>query len=166
MFPSLAGEQTIYDYAQSANYPIGRIIDLADKATSRDVRMLDELATALEAPHPVIRYWGAVGITVLKDQSAHLTSKLLAALEDPYFDVRVAAAEALGYHDQSKAATNALGGVLRTGSPYEQLAALNTLDFMRLAGHVSLPRVQQMTSEIKLAEPADRIRKYFSTLEQ
>jgi arylsulfatase A-like enzyme len=164
MFAPLAGERTIYDYAQSSAYPMERIIDLADKATSRDEAFLDDLAEGLDDQHPVMRYWAATGCLVLKGKSAPLARKLLAALDDSSLDVRVAAAEALGYHDQTEAALTALAGVLKQGSPYERLSALNSLDFMRQAGQVSLDRALELTSDLKLPGPADRIPKYFLSL--
>src|SRR5690606_30656080 len=36
MYEHLAGEQTIYEYAQSEAYPIERIVEIADQATGRD----------------------------------------------------------------------------------------------------------------------------------
>ena len=97
MFERLAGDKTIYDYAQSDAYPIERIVTLADKASSRDPAVLPDLTAAMDDPHPVIRYWGAVGCLVLQDQAAGAKAKLTALLKDDWGDVRVAAAEALGY---------------------------------------------------------------------
>ena len=95
MFGRLAGEKTIYEYAQSGAYPIDRIVALADKASSRDVAALAELAAAMDDPHPIIRYWGAVGCLVLQDRAAPAKAKLLALLGDNWGDIRIVAAEAL-----------------------------------------------------------------------
>jgi len=91
--------------------------------------------------------------------------RLLAALDDDWADVRVAAAEALGYLGETDAALETLGGVLKDGNPYETLAALNTLDFMRQAGHVSLARAQAMVKDLDFGEPARRIPNYLLGLE-
>ncbi|MDO8543018.1 MAG: hypothetical protein Q7S40_21445 [Opitutaceae bacterium] len=40
------------------------------------------------------------------------------------------------------------------------LAALNTLEYMWRAGHVSLERAQGIVRDLKLAEPADRIPRF------
>jgi arylsulfatase A-like enzyme len=160
MFGRLAGDKTIYDYAQSEAYPIERIIDLADQATSRDPKALPDLLAALDDEHPVIRYWGATGCVVLKQQAAPAKEKLLARLKDDFADVRISASEALGYLGQSDAALDTLAVVLKTGNQYEVLAALNALDFMHAAGNVSLDRVQAMLKGKEFPEPSSRIAEY------
>ena len=164
MFDRLAGGKTIYDYAQSADYPIERVVDLADQAASRDPGVLGVLRTAMADRHPVIRYWGAVGCLVLQEKAAPAKAELLALLRDDWADVRVAAAEALGYHGESEAALTALAGVVKSKQLYEALAALNSLEYMWKAGHVPLARVQAIVRELKLGEPADRIPRYLLSL--
>lgn len=160
MFEQLAGDQTIYDYAQSEAYPIRRIVDLADAATSRDPQALPELIRALDDPHPIVRYWGAVGCLVLQEQAAPAKERLKALLQDDWADVRVAAAEALGYLDETEAALATLADVIQSGNRYEVLAALNTLEFLWRAGHVSLPHAQALIKNLRLEEPANRIPNY------
>lgn len=160
MFERLAAGKTIYDYAQSSAYPIERIVDLADKAASRDVRFLGEMRSAMEDPHPVIRYWGALGCVVLQEKSAPAKARLLALLRDEWTDIRIVAAEALGYHGEAEAAVKALSEIVTSKQQYETLAALNTLEYMWKAGHVPLTRVQNIVRDLKLEEPADRIPRY------
>jgi arylsulfatase A-like enzyme len=165
MFARLAADQTIYDYAQSAAYSIERIVDLADKACSRDADVLDDLIAALDDPHPVIRYWGAVGCVVLGDKAAPAVSKLKAALQDDWADVRVAAAEGLGQLGETEASLAALSEVVRSEELYESLAALNALDFLWQAGRLPLPRAQAAVRDLELSEPADRIPAYLLSRE-
>jgi arylsulfatase A-like enzyme len=165
MFSRLAADKTIYVYAQSDAYPIERIIDLADKATSRDSKHLPDLVAALDDGHPVIRYWGATGCLILQDKAAPAKSKLLAELNDDWASNRIVAAEALGYLGESDAAVAALEDVLAADDHYASLEALNTLDFMRQAGHVTLARAQSIVKDLKLSEPADRIPTYLLGLE-
>jgi HEAT repeat protein len=160
MFDRLAGDKTIYDYAQSAAYPIERVVDVADKAASRDPRFLGDLRKAMDDPHPVIRYWGALGCVILQDKSAPAKTKLGALLRDEWADVRIVAAEALGYHGEAEAALAALAPIVRSKQQYEVLAALNTLEYMWKAGHVRLARLQGIVRDLELAEPADRIPRY------
>lgn len=160
MFEKLAGDKTIYDYAQSDAYPLERIIDLADLATSRDAAALPELTKALDDPHPVVRYWAVTGCLVLQDKAAPAKAKLEAMLKDEWNDVRIVAAEALGYLGDKEAAIATVANVIKEGGKYESLAAENTLDFMWKAGHVSLARAQDIVRGLKLKEPADRIPKY------
>ncbi len=166
MFDRLAGDKTLYEYAQSEAYPIERIVDLADLATEADPENLPTLIAALRDRHPVIRYWGATGCLILTEQSGSAKEALLAALDDPARDVAVVAAEALGFLAETGPALQALQRVLESGNPYEVLAALNAVDAMRQAGHVSLARAQAMVKDLKLAEPADRIARYLLTLQE
>jgi hypothetical protein len=160
MFARLAGDKTIYEYTRSPAYPIERIVDLADQACSRDASHLPALEAALDDAHPVIRYWGAVGCLVLQGQGAPLQDKLRSRLNDDWADVRVAAAEAMGYLGDVEQALAALTGVIRDGEPYEKLAALNALDFMWKAGQVPLTRAQEMVGGMQFSEPVDRIPRY------
>lgn len=163
MFARLAGDGTIYDYAQSDAYPIERIIEVADKATSRDAEFLPDLVAALDDPHPVVRYWGAVGCLVLQDRAAPAKGPLTKRLQDDWADVRIAAAEALGYLGESDAPLATLEQVIKGDEAYAVLAALNALEFMWKAGHVPLAHVQAVVKDLDLGEPAGRIPKYLLT---
>jgi arylsulfatase A-like enzyme len=160
MFDLLRGAGTIYDYAQSAAYPIERIVDLADRAAAGDPDGISDLQAASQDPHPVIRYWSAVGALILKERAAPMKPRLLALLRDEFADVRVVAAEALGCLGESDRARDALTDVLKHGRPYEVLAALNTLESMWRAGQVPLDRVHALVRDLKLSEPADRIQRF------
>ena len=140
MFSRLAGEKTIYEYAQSEAYPIERLVDLADKASSRDPAVLADLTAAMDDPHPIIRYWGAVGCLVLQDRAAPAKEKLTKLLADDWGDIRVAAAAALSYLGEAESALGALASALDSQEEYEVLAALNALDFIG-GGQRDLERV-------------------------
>lgn len=165
MVARLAGEGTIYEYAQSDAYPIKRIAELADKATSRDAAELPELVAAMDDPNPVIRYWGALGCLVLQGQAALAKEALEARLQDDWADVRIVAAESLSHLGESEAALAALGEVLESGGTYEVLAALNALDGIRKAGYLSLARAQATVRDLHLDEPAGRIPDYLRSIE-
>jgi N-sulfoglucosamine sulfohydrolase len=160
MCERLAAGGTVYQYTHSAAYPLERILDLADLASSRDVRSVPRLAAALSDEHPVIRYWGAVGCLVLQDRAAAAKDALLAATADDWPDVAVTAAEALGYLGEANKSAEIIDNALKTGTHYDQLAALNSLDFLVQAGHVPLERAQAMVRDLQLSEPADRIPRY------
>lgn len=160
MFAKLAGDKTIYDYAQSSDYPIEAIIELADAATMANEATLPMLRDKLASPHPVLRYWAATGCLILKERSAPAKGELIAALADPAMDVRVVAAEALGYLGEADKGVTALEEVIRGGNGYERLAALNALDYMTGAGHVPLEKAQTVVNGLKLGEPADRVQKF------
>lgn len=160
MYDRLAAGKTVYEYAQSGDYPIERVVDLADRATSRDPAALPDLLAALDDPHPVIRYWGAVGCLVLQQKAMPAKAKLLALLKDDWTDVRVAAAEALGYLGETDAALAALSAVVESRDEYEQLAALNALDFMQAARNAPPDRVLAVLRGRKFAATPTRISEY------
>lgn len=164
MLQPLAGGRTIYEYAQSAAYPIERIVALADQATARDPAALPALIQALDDPHPVIRYWGATGCLVLQERAAPAKTKLKTLLDDRWADVRVVAAEALGDLGEREAAMAAVSAVVASNNRYEALAGLNTLEFMWRAGHAPLERVRAIVRDLKLEEPADRIPRFLLSM--
>jgi arylsulfatase A-like enzyme len=164
MFVKLAGEQTIYDYAQSDAYPLERILDVADKASDRDAAHLPAFLAALDDPHPILRYWAATGCLILQEKAAPAKGKLRERLKDEWADVRVVAAEALGHLGESQAAVKTIQAVLTSDNLYEALAAQNSLDYLRQAGRVPLAEAQDLVRGLKFSEPGDRIPKYLLQL--
>jgi hypothetical protein len=148
MFDRLAGDTTIFDYARSEAYPLPRILDLAERATSRDAGELPSLLAALDDPHPVIRYWAATGCLVLGPKAAGAKSGLLERLTDDWPDVRLIAAEALAGLGEIGRAVPVVAASVKSEDAYECLAALNTLDFLRGAGHVPLADVQTLAQGV------------------
>ena len=93
-------------------------------------------------------------------QEVDLVLPLRALLNDEWPDVRVVAAEALAHLGEQEAAAAAIAAVIKASNLREALAAQNALDFMRLAGHVTLAQAQDMVRGLKFSEPADRIPAY------
>jgi len=160
MFSRLAGDKTIYDYAQSQAYPLERILDLADKASDRNAANLPAFLTALDDPHPVVRYWAATGCLILADKAGAAKAKLRARLDDEWLDVRVVAAEAIAHLGERTAAAKVIGEIIKAGNAHESLAAQNALDFMWQAGNVTLAQAQSLVRDLKFTEPGDRIPRY------
>ena len=164
MFKRLAGDGTLYDYAQSKAYPIKTILRTANAAASRDANVLDKLITASDDRHPVVRYWAATGCLILQDKAADTKDKLKNLLEDEFPDIRVVAAEALGYLGEADLAFETLESVIKGNEEYEILAALNALDFMYQAGHVSIDRILALIEGITFEATANRIAEYFKSI--
>lgn len=165
MVEQLIGEQTVYDYAQSDAYPVERVIEIADQATSRDVAVLDALLFAMNDSHPVIRYWGATGCLILKRQAASAKTQLMKLLADDFNDVRVVAAEAVAHQGEADAALAALRQVLSDGNSYEALAAQNAIEYLWRDGVISLDQAQELiVVERTWSEPNNRIPNYLKRL--
>jgi len=160
MFLKLAGEKTIYDYAQSDAYPLARILDFADNASDRNAAHLPAFVEALNDPHPVIRYWAATGCLLLADKAAPAKAGLSARLSDDYADVRVVAAEAIAHLGEAGSAVKVLGEVLASGNSFEILAAQNALEYVWQAGYIPLSAAQKLLRERPFTEPTQRIPEY------
>ncbi len=165
MHARLAGEDTIFDYARSAAYPLERLLDLAERATSRDPRELPVLRAALADSYPAIRYWGAVGCILLRERAAPAREALRGLLADDWEDVRTAAAEALGHLGDGDRALEALTGVLASGRPETHLAALNTIEALWRAGAATLAQAQAAVRGREFGEPGDRIVNFLAAQE-
>jgi hypothetical protein len=164
MYPLLAGDKTVYEYAQSDAYPIRAVLEVATMATSRDASKLPELMTALDDAHPVVRYWAATGCLVLKGEAAPAKPRLLALLDDPVADVRVVAAEALSHLGEVERATRTLADVLDTGNEYEILAAITALELFARSKLLPAKRVRALV-EKKPPGVAERVFNWIQSLE-
>ena len=165
MFERLAGNKTLYAYAQSDAYPIERIVEVADLAVSRDASALGKLIVACNDPHPVVRYWGATGCLILQEKAAPAQEKLEELLQDDWMDIRVIAAEALSYLGRTNLALETLEPVVKGEQKYPTLAALNALDYMQQAGNVSLERIHALLGETQFKDTPGRMADYFRAME-
>ena len=165
MFEKLMGDKTLYEYAQSDAYPIERIVEVADLAASRDASAIEKLIAASNDLHPVIRYWGATGLLILQEKAAPAEEKLKELLKDDWMDIRVVAAEALSYLGQTDLALETLEPIVKNEPEYISLAAMNALDFMYQAGHVSLKRIRKLLGETQFKGYPKRMADYFQAME-
>jgi len=166
MYGRLAAGHTIYEYAQSDAYPIERVIDAADKATSLDSGHLDDLIAAMNDPHPVLRYWGATGGLVLKHRANGAKTVLQKLTDDEVLDVRVVAAEAIAHLGETDLAVATLQKVMLLGNTHEVLAAQNAVEYLWVANLLSLERAQAiLPRDERLIEPANRIPNYLANID-
>ena len=147
MYAELAGEGgTVHAYAQSSAYDLERVKAVADKATSRDAAHLKDLVKAMGDDDPLVRYWGAIGAVVLKEKAAPAKRRLKRLLKDDNSNVRIAAAEALGYLGEAGLAVQALGAELDYDEKKDQAVyvyAGNALQYLdKKAVRVLLPKLE------------------------
>jgi len=157
MYARLAEGRTLLEYAQSSDYPLEQVIDLADKATSRSIADLPELINALADPEPLLRYWAATGCLILGEAAKPARQALLVLLTDAWPDVRGVAAEALAHLGDKDAARQALAGVLKEGNLHEALAVQNSVEYLWRAGLLTKAEALGLLESRQLAEPGDRI---------
>lgn len=166
MLSQLAGEQTIYAYCQSAQYPLAEVLELAEVASAGEVAQLPRLKGAMASSQPLQRYWGALGCLVLGEHALPARMELRTLLQDEFADVRVVAAEALCQLGDVEQALPVLGAVIRTGAPYEVLAAQNALDFLQAAQRIPLAAAQDLVRGVSFSEPNQRIPEYLLQLSE
>ncbi len=164
MFERLSADKTLYEYAQSDAYPIERIVEIANLAASREASALNKLVIACDDPHPVVRYWGATGCLILQGKASRARSKLKEMLEDEWEDVRVVAAEALSYLGETDLALATMKPIIDGKETFTTLAALNALDFMMQAGHVSAKRIQKIVKGKRFKNVSGRMVDYFNAM--
>lgn len=114
-----------YNFAQSAQYDISRVLETAEFASSRDVKQLPELVKRLNDKDASVRYWASTGITILGNKAIAAKTKVIELLKDENEPVRIAASEAaykLGEKTQSLAA---LSSALNSQNKAAKLQALN-----------------------------------------
>jgi N-sulfoglucosamine sulfohydrolase len=131
MMIEIAKNTTLYEYARSGKYPLQKVMQAAEMASSGDVQHLEDLIQRLHDQEPVVRYWAATGCTVLGEKAAPARAALEKLLNDSETAVRIAAAEAL-YHlgDKEKKVIQTLKDALQTDNLMARVQALNVLETM------------------------------------
>lgn len=130
MMLEISKRQTLYEYAHSDQYPLERIVETAELASSRDPGDLNEIILRLSDSHPVVRYWAATGCLVLGKRAAPAKKVLRKLLQDDEISVRIAAAEALYVLGEKQASLKCLQDALKSANLIARLHALNALEEM------------------------------------
>ena len=72
MFFELIGKnkkyKTLYEYAQSSDYEIERILGVAKAASFGDQSKVSEYLQYMNDDNPIVRYWGAYGVFLAKEK--------------------------------------------------------------------------------------------------
>ena len=130
MMLEISKRQALYDYARGEAYPLERIMETAELASSKDPDDLKEIILRLSDSHPVVRYWAATGCLVLGKHAAPATKALHILLQDDEISVRIAAAEALYVLGEKQASLKCLENALKSDNLMARLHALNALEEM------------------------------------
>lgn len=127
MMEDISKTQSLYAYARSEQYPLERIIETAELASSKDPANVKAIVRRLADSDPVVRYWAATGCTILSDHAASSRQPLRKLLQDREISVRIAAAEALYTLGEKDAALNTLEDALVSENIMARVQALNVL---------------------------------------
>jgi uncharacterized sulfatase len=124
-----------YDFGHdNKQYPIKRIIEMAELASLLDPAALPKLRNALKDRDSAVRYWGALGILMRGEAAATAAhDDLRAALADESAEVRIVAAQALAQYGSEADRREVLPILARYANWNQQnvftaIAALNSLD--------------------------------------
>lgn len=132
MYIELSANGTVFDYVQGKDFPYEEILELALTATEGKRNALGKLQDAMNHDHPVIRYWGALGCTILGKPAKGAAGSLKTLLNDPIPAVRVSAAEALAVQGDTETGVNGLVSILRETS--DAVVALEVLNIAAALG--------------------------------
>ncbi|HEY1114344.1 MAG TPA: sulfatase-like hydrolase/transferase [Chitinophagaceae bacterium] len=144
MKAEISATGTVYDFARSADYPLERILETAEMATSRDAGHLEKLTRRLADQNPIVRYWAATAWVVLGKSAPALPSVLSALLQDGEPAVRITAAEALYAQGKKAEVLAVLIKVLEEENPLARLQAVTVLEAMGKDALPALPALRQM----------------------
>jgi hypothetical protein len=135
MFYDLVGENknysTLYEYAQSEDYPVERILEVAKRSSMGDEDLLGTYLDYLQDMHPVIRYWGAYGIFMARAAEIRVQAALNVMIQkDEIAANRIMAAQALGLNgDPDTAFRTIMQEVEATERGYVFLQGLNAFQY-------------------------------------
>jgi arylsulfatase A-like enzyme len=144
MFHELVGKQkkynTLYEFAQSKEYPIRKILEAAKFASSVGPKRLPQLLEYLKDQNPIIRFWGAYGIFLSKDPSISVTNRLRQmVIGDDLAANRVMAAQALAVCSDPDVAFEALMKEANaTQNGYVLLQSFNAFQYGHLDDRLTL----------------------------
>jgi uncharacterized sulfatase len=126
---------TPYDTGRDdREYPVERVLNAAELASSLKAEALPELKKLLKDDDSAVRYWAALGLLMRGPSAVEAArEELTRALVDAAPAVRIAAAEALGRHGGAAALEKALPVLLELSDPvkngaYVAIEALNAID--------------------------------------
>ena len=110
----LAGNTPVYDYMRSGNVPFNEIFDAAELASTAQKADLERLIQLTKNENSAVRYWGATGLLILKENAGGAIPQMKQLLKDPSPDVVIVAAEALYKLGEKKEGLDALLSTLKS----------------------------------------------------
>ncbi|MFW6246056.1 MAG: sulfatase-like hydrolase/transferase [Tangfeifania sp.] len=118
----------MYDYMRSGEVDLQPIVEAAETATLGEIKNLEKLKSYLTSNEPAIRYWGATGLLILKDQAQPALPDLINALDDESANVAIVAAEAVYNLGEKEVARKSLLKSLQNPNSFARCHALNAID--------------------------------------
>ena len=139
-----SGGTTSFELVHEEGFPVQEIIETAEMATSRDAEKLPEIGRRLHHSDETVRFWAAVGCTVLGNEAKSAEESLLQLLKDDSPDVRIASAEALCNLNKEDKALPVLLNELRNEQQFVALHAANAVDAIGEKASPCLPDIESV----------------------
>ena len=158
MYAELAANSTIYGYVNRPTFPYREVAEIAFLASARDTKNLPALTKALRSPHPVLRYWGALGCVALGKSAASATDALSPLLTDESAANRITAAHALFVLGQTERGKAVLVAELdKPSNEYAQQLLVNTITRLNLDEAIPASWVERILKDDNANEYLKRL---------
>ncbi len=146
-YSEFAGGKSMYDYVRSASCPYDELIEASDRATLGGKKELDTFIGYLKNRNSAIRYWGATGLLILKNDARPAIPALKEAVNDQSGVVATLASEALYGLGERKIAVDTYMRILTSGgyNNYDRIFAMNSLDAIQDHSTALIPLFRQLT---------------------
>ncbi len=122
-----AAGQPFYDYFRQPGLPYREIVEAANLGSSATASDFESLVAYMKNSDSAIRYWGATGLLILKEDARPAIPVLKEALNDDSPNVATVAAEALYYLGETTPALQALGRIITESGEMGRCHALNVV---------------------------------------
>jgi N-sulfoglucosamine sulfohydrolase len=126
--------KTIYEYAQSKEFQVSKILEAAKSASKGDPTLLPNYLKMLVDSNPCIRHWAAYGLFLVRKNTPEIQNFLRQIIaNDPHSANRTMAAQALARCGDPDTAFTAIMKEINTEKDeYKRLLAINALLYGRL----------------------------------
>lgn len=118
---------TIYEYAQSENYPIEQIVDVAIKSATGDEDNYALFQKGITHKNATVRYWSLIGLTRIAAQEWDTQQAIKELLNDDCPDVAILAAKTLYQIGQTGIASETISKYLNEEHLGIKLIAINAI---------------------------------------
>ena len=131
--------KTIYDYAQSDEFAVTKVLEAAKLASRGEAALLPETLMMLSDTNPLLRHWAAFGIFQVHQSTPEIQKALRQVIaDDAYSANRTMAAQALARCGDPDTAFTALMKEINTEKDeFKRLLALNALEYGRVVDRLT-----------------------------
>ena len=156
--------KTIYEYAQSEEFPVAKVLEAAKSASKGDLALLPKYLEMLSDSNSFVRHWAAYGIFLVRKNTPEIQETLRQVIAtDAYSANRTMAAQALAHCGDPDTAFKALMKEINTEEDeYKRLLALNGLQYGRVDNRLSKADWEALAARKPSKESPDYLAYYFA----